>query len=535
MARNIAPETPTTIGTPTVKVPDIDLSVFDKLGDAKIKSATQNFQLYATTTLNAESQKLFNQYSANPVALANALSKLPEMFSDLPQSVQDEMKQKLATNAISLVRKAQANQEKAINKDNLLRAHAGANLLDQQLQDDVFNVLSDMVAPEDEKKGVIKDIYMANRANLQNLVTMVNSDGTPLFSETERAKMIMPKQAILNGTIQFVNRMELDQLKNWDNDVFQNRNKFKEDLGIDDDTYDSIETYVKKRLQALADTKTRTIHGQAYYDQMNLVNEPTQLNIEKAKAYPFTDDKAIDKLVEASKETTLAKYYDPMRPTGINGFVQAYNVFGDKLKGIPDNMAPQQQAEIIASLGEVMKQLYLVSEASNLEPEYASKIKQALFKAYTDKASRQALVDADFANRTIYQTISEAAKESFDGSLVNAPKKYQTKLKKESEANVYKTAAEEALENATRIYNEQLGDIIDIYIAGDLDTFKKACAEADRIFDKNRASVLVKSQAEWARLESALANKQPALLEYNGRTLQFNGFDNRGAIFVEKN
>ena len=83
MARTIAPGTPDPIQSPDVKIPEIDLSMFDKVGDQKIKSATQNFQLYATTTANAEAQKAYQKFKDNPIALANALSKLPGMFKDL--------------------------------------------------------------------------------------------------------------------------------------------------------------------------------------------------------------------------------------------------------------------------------------------------------------------------------------------------------------------------------------------------------------------------------------------------------------------
>lgn len=538
MARTIAPGTPTPIKTATVDIPDIDLSIFDKLGDAKIKSATQNFQLYANTKANIETQKLYEQYKNNPIALANALSKLPEMFADLPESVQIDMREKLNKNAVSLVSKAQANQEKAIKKQNKQLGRANAMLLEQQIADDYFNVLRNITAPEGEKRPVDDQIYKSHRVQLAQLTGLVDDEGNPLFSETQREKMIMPKKASLAGFNQFINRMELKQLKDWDTKHFQDRENFINTTGIDEDTYESMETAITKRIRALKDTNTRTVHGQAYYDQVNLITEPTKLNIEKAKAYDFTDNKAIDKLVDASKKTTLAAYYDPTRQTSPNAFVQAYNVFGEMLQNISDNPSAEEQTKLIAAAAEANERLVAVAEASNLAPEYTDRIKSTIAQALSDTAARQALVDADFANRTKSQRIAAMAQEPFfDTRKPNQPinQRYKESMKEEGVATLYKTAEEKALDLATKRYNDDISYAMGIYLTGDMDAFRNACAEADRRFDMNRAGFIVKSDIEWQRLQNALANNQPALIQYMGRTLEFKGFDNKGAVFVEKN
>ena len=151
MARTIAPGNPTAIQPANVNIPDIDLSLFDKLGDDKIKSATQNFKLYATTTIQGESQKLYNKYQNNPLALANALEKLPETLNELPESVRAEFLPKIQSTAFTLVQKAAANQEKAIEKQNKLMAEGQADGLERQIGDSFFNSLHYYDAQEDNK------------------------------------------------------------------------------------------------------------------------------------------------------------------------------------------------------------------------------------------------------------------------------------------------------------------------------------------------------------------------------------------------
>lgn len=539
MARTIAPGTPTPIEPLDVNVPDIDLSVFDQYGDYKIKSAMQNFQLYATTTANAEAQKAYQRYKNNPIALANALTKLPAMFNDLPKSVQADLKPKLDSNAISLVTKAQANQQAAINKQNKALAQANAVLNMNQLSDDYFNVLRYITSPDEEKRHVDMAIYKAHRAELERLTNITDEDGKPIFSESQRTKMMMPKEATVAGFKQFVNRMESDQLKEWDEKYFQDQAKFMADTGIDADTYDSMETYLIKRAKALKDDKVRTLHGQAYWDQTNLITEPTKLNIEKAKSYDFTDDKAIDKLADAAKKTTLATYYDPERPTSPTGFLQAYTIYGDMLDKIPDNPSVTEQSEIIAAFARANARLLDVAKASNLDAEQTNKIQATMKKALSDKKAKQALTNINFGGRVqeFMDTIDPALLQGRATTRIKelAADAEMVRKQENSLEKKYKNAQEQWTDLAIQQYNVDMSNAIDTFLAGDLETFAQQVALADRKFDKTRASFIVPNEFEWQRLENDLANKRPALIQYGGRMLEFKGFDNRGALFQERN
>lgn len=537
MARTIAPGRPTPIEPVDVKIPDIDLTIFDKVGDQKIKAATQNFQLFATTTANAEAQKAYQKYKNNPIALANALSKLPEIFSDLPESVQNQLKPKLDSNAISLVTKAQANQEREINKQNKAMAHANAILNTNQIADDYFNVLRYITSPDEEKRPIDLAIYRQHRQQLSGLTAMTDENGNPLFTETQRAKMTMPKDATVAGFKNFINRMELEQLKEWDAAIFQNKDKFMTDTDIDSDTYESMETALTKRMKALKDTKVRTIHGQAYYDQANLITEPTELNIEKAKSYDWTDDKAIDKLAESSKNMTLAAYYDPEKKTSPTAFLQSYNELSRLIDTTDDTPSPEGQAKMVAAAADAMIKLEAVAKETNLNPEYADRIKASIQKALTDKQAKQVLVDADFANRTRAQSLAFSATQTpFSAKTpLEAFKEGQKQKGEYSRSALYRSSIKKATELADKRYNDDLAGASLYYLAGDYDTFMKASAQADRNYDMNRASFIVRSANEWKRLQNDLASGVPALINWMGRTLEFKGFNNKGAVFVERN
>lgn len=534
MARTIAPGNPTPVQPVDVKIPDIDLEIFDKYGDAKIKSAMQNFNLYATSTINLESQKLYQQYKNNPIALANALSKLPDMFTELPESVQRDMKGKLDTTAISLVTKAQANQEKAIIKQNKALAHTGSTLLMNQLADDYFNVLRYITSPDEEKRPIDLQIYNAHRAQLAGMTSLTDENGNPLFSETQRAKMLMPKEAAVAGFRNFIGRAELKQLQDWDTNIFQDRDKFMKDTGIDSDTYDSMEQTLTKRLKQLEDTKTRTVHGQAYYDAINLMTQPTELAAEKAKDWDFTNKKDIDNIVKTSKEITQAKYYNPLVGSGPASTLQAINVYGKLIEELPDDPSAEDQQRAVAAIASANSRLLALAKETNMKPEDTDKVLASMKKALTDKLAKQAWIDSGVLNRAS-QFESFVKQPTLSGNIEEV---YTQQLKRKGARGTtaeYQKQMPAIMERATQEYNQAIGMAMIQYLTGDYDGFKQTVAQADRNFDKKRASFIVKSEAEWQRLENALAQGQPAIVEYEGRNFEFKGFNNRGAMFIERN
>ena len=509
MARQVAPGTPGEINALNIKQPTVDLSIFDEFGDKKIKAATAGFKLYAETTAKAESQKLYEQFKNDPIGLSNALEKLPTMFKDLPESMQDEINSKLYLDSVSLVSKARANQEKLQLAEYKRNAYADAQLSINQLADDTFNVLRFMTAPAEEKRPIDYDIYKAHRQNLNQLSQLTDEEGKPLFSETQRGKMMMPKEAFINGFKQFVYRMEEDQLKDWDKNVFQNRDQFKQMLGIDDDAYDTAVTVVTTQLKALKDNADREIHGQAWHDAAALISGPTEIAIEKAKSYDFANKKAIDAIVKTSKQTVLDEYYNPNRTTTPGAFLEAYAAFGETLKN--NDWSYEGREKTLEQAAGALTMLAGLAKEYNLPPSKVDILKQTVVKAITDRNANEVLL-----NSPIFQT-----QEGFSNEAIAQGK------------NLVQDTVSAAKQIAAENYENNFEDALGLYLRGDTDGFNQAMAAADRQYKKDSVGFIVKSEYEWARLEKALAEKQPAIIQYLGRPLLFKGFDDKGALFEE--
>lgn len=509
MARQVAPGTPGNIQALNVPQQPVDLSIFETMGDNKIKAATAGFKLYAEATAKAESQKLYDQFKDDPIGLSNALEKLPGMFKDLPESMQDEINGKLYLDSVSLVSKAQANLEKKQQLQTKATAYADARLTQTQLSDDFFNMLRHITAPEDEKRPIDVDIYKMHRQSLISLTHMVDEEGKPLFTETERTKMAMPKDAVVSGFKQFIFRMEDKQLEDWDKAHFQNREQFIAQTGIDQDTYDTMETALKNRLKALKDKSDRKIHGQAYYDAASLIAGPTELAIEKAKGYDFANTRAIDSIVKASQKTVTDEYYNPTRTTTPGAFLEAYAAFGEALKN--NDWSYEGREKTLEQAAGALTMLAGLAKEYNLPPSKVDILKQTVVKAITDRNANEVLL-----NSPIFQT-----QEGFSNETIAQGK------------NLVQNTVTAAKQIAAENYENNLEEALGLYLRGDTDGFNQAMVAADRQYKKDSVGFIVKSEYEWERLEKALAEKQPAIIQYLGRPLSFKGFDNKGALFEE--
>lgn len=502
MARTIAPGRPVPVNPVNVNIPDIDLEIFDKLGDAKIKTAMQNFDLYATSTVNLESQKLYQQYKDNPIALANALSKLPEAFTDLPESVQRDMKGKLDTTAISLVTKAQANQEKAIIKQNKALAHTGSNLLMTQLAEDYFNVLTYITAPDEEKRPIDLQIYNTHRAQLAGMTALTDENGNPLFSETQRAKMLMPKEAAVAGFKNFIARPEIKQLEEWDANIFQNRDKFMQDTGIDADTYDSMDQAIKARIKAMKDTNARVLHGQAYFDAINLITEPTQLNIEKAKANGIIPARTIDKIAQASKDSVIAKYYDPTKKTIPGAFLNALADMSQTISN--DDWSIEGREKAIGEAAQSLLYLSELAKQTNMSPELVDKMKAAIRATLVNKQAAETL---QFAMPQIKNNMGYIDYANIGSTL-------------ESDMTAEKTK-----KLAKQNFENNILTAMDSFLRGDFETFNTQVAQADRQYKMNLIGFMPYTQTQWAQWQQDVENGKEVMLEYKGNQYKFNGFD----------
>lgn len=554
MARTIAPDNPTPIEPVNVKIPEIDLSAFDKIGDQKIKSATENFKLYATTTANAEAQKAYQKFKDNPIALANALSKLPDMFKDLPESIQADLKQKLDTNAISLVTKAQANQEKNIAKQNKVMAHANAMLNMEQLADDYFNVLVYKTAPDDEKRPIDMEIYRQHRAELEGLVNITDENGNHIFSETQRKSMIMPKEATVAGFKKFIYRPDLKTLQKWDEDVFQKRDEFMKDTGIDAEVYDAMEKALTNRIQQLRSSDRKIKKTQAELETAELIKTGDEMKAKILEENPDAPKKLVKRAVELNKKIIKEHWYDPNRESDPGAVLSVIASIGEIARDTdtsPDGM----ERKIEKGLDNMETTIQNLHKTNMPEDEFRETM-EWLSDSIVDQgfvnninmldvtpwvngvvAARKADMEKYYAGyepRAIEKMEETAEAYHEKGKL--SPLERQAK--EYAESTTWKSRGKEDRDVAHKLaYDKAKAGVYDVmrYLrdTGNVDAAKNMLAQVKYDYVKTYNSNWI-SNSDFDKLQAEYEAGKKPIYFHNGIVWEYQGYQNNGAIFKVK-
>lgn len=554
MARTVAPGQPTPIMPVEVDIPKMDFSVFGKIGDEKIKSAMQNFRLYATTTANAEAQVAYEKYKNNPVALANALSKLPEMFQDLPESIQTEMKAKMDTNAISLVTKAKANQEKLIAKQNKAMAHANATLNMNMLADDFFNVLGDMTASEGEKKPILWDIYAQHRGELQSLAGMTDENGSPLFSESTREKMLMPKEAAVAGFKRFIYRPNLNQLTEWDQNVFQKRDEFIKQTGIDDATYDAMESAMLARIRQLKSNDRKIKKTQADLETAELLKTGDEMKAKILEENPDAPKKLVKRAVELNKKFIEDHWYDPDREADPGALFEVLSVVGT-LAQSPDTSPDGLEKKIELGL-EAGERLAKNRDKLNMSDEDAEKYLDWIYGSIADKgfidninmldakpwvdgvvAARKADMET---NPAMYEPRAiekmEETTEAYHAKGKLSPT--EKKAKEYAESTTWKSRGTDDRDVAHKLaYDKARYGLLEImqYLrnTGNADAAKNMLNQLKYDYVKTYNSNWIPN-SDFDKLQAEYEKGKKPIFFSNGINWEYQGYQNDGAIFKVK-
>lgn len=528
MARTVKPGKPEEIKAQQFKVTTPDFSAFEEAGDAEIKAANQNFKLYAEALTTNEANKIYEQFSDDPIQLANALSKVPDMLNDLPDDFTADAKKKLHLNSIALVQKAETNRQAKDEREAKINAERLAENTGQNIADNYFNLLTYLTAPDEDKRLVDVEIYAINRAGLADMAEMKDANGKYIFSEKQRANMKMPSDAILEGFKQFIYRPELEQLQEWDKNVFANRDKFIRDTGIDGKTYDSMESALKARIKALQDDKTREIHGQAFYDAAELITQPIQDNIDKVKKDGIVSPKVVDKLVKASQEATATTYsYDPNRQTSPGALIESLHEFSDVIAN--NDWSYEGREKALSQAADSIMKLTATAKATNMSPELRESVLTSIKSALRDKQSADSLAPVFDSVVNVYPMIDPISKDSFS----EAYSKFGERQQQAKDAMLKAPDAFGGWAGAKRIatknFDVNLFKTLNSYIVGrangDLTEYYNDVANLDRQFKRDLVSFMKFSPTQWNNWEKDVENGKDVVIEYMGKRYRFNGFD----------
>jgi hypothetical protein len=559
MARQVRPEIPNATNTPQYKVSQPDWSEFEKLGDAQIKAANENYKLYAQALLNSESAKAYEQFKNDPINLSNALAKLPEMISDLPDEVQTEINKKFYLNSVSLVERAQHNQDKLMAEELKRNALQVATDTGKSIANDYFNVLSYYTAPEDQRRIVDLETYATNRVGLAEMADMKDADGNYMFTEAQQKMMRMPSSAILDGFKQFIYRADLKQLQKWDSDVFQNRDKFIKDTAIDSDIYDSMEKALIQRIKQLKDTDTRKIKTQAMIETAELLKDATnKTKIEELSKNANAPKKLVDRAVKLNEEIIKSKWYDPNRSSDPTGVFEMLATMGE-IANDPDTSPDGLEKKIEKGLN-VIDYTVKNLKQTNMSDGDLKETMNYLVDGIVDQSfiNNVQMLDVSPWIQGVVDSIrtdmelnpaqyGEVGKQRFESELEAYHEKgklapVEESAKEWAEKSTWtqlgggqgKANMLQAHKNAYENAKYQVMEVMQYLRAtGDVQGAKNMLNQAKYNYVKTYNSNWIAS-SDFDRMQSELDSGKTPTYFYNGILWKYNGYQNDGAIFEVK-
>lgn len=392
MARTIAPTSPTPIKANLVNPPKTAFEQMDTTGDALIDAANNEFKLATSVAWKAQSAEAYNKFQNDPVRLTAALAKIQDdiLPDDMPESLKESMRMQMYLENVELATKAENNRQEQLNKTLKQNGSADAALTQGSMETAFGNLLAYYAEPDETKRRPIDlDIYKALSTHMGELANLKDTKGNDVFSETEQKELRYGKNIKTAAFKTFINGLSKDGLKEFDEKVFQDERAFKNNTGLDTDTYNTMSSYIQSRYKALDIANERQIKTQAEIDIAKLVTTGDQTIADKIDKSGYFGN-AGKQIIKAAQESIQKYSYDPNKPTDPTSSLKSLSA----LSGILSNQdfSKEGRERAITQGAKAMIELGNLAQEGNIDPETYEKLRRTVAQA--------------IANETFVQNIS---------------------------------------------------------------------------------------------------------------------------------
>lgn len=330
MARQIAPGQPAEVGALNIQTPQVDFSVFEQIGDAKIKAANTNFKLFAENKWKTEANNAYKKFGNDPIMLSNALGKIQDsILPDLPQELAEQMRGAMYLNGVGLVQKAETNRQAIVDRQNKEYATQGVadskEIISQTYQD----ILRNHISKAEDKNLLANDIFLSQREKLAELSGLQDRNGKYVFTDAQRKSMQKLSDVQFVSAKQFIDQMILDD----DDDLTNSKDyytkfilagdRYMSENFMDRDTYEKVRNYAEQRLKKAGADIKKARFNQSIREAVELQVEDLPGKLESLKENGLIDSKILKQI-----EKTNAKFnqVDPSKIESPTAMLDLLNI-----------------------------------------------------------------------------------------------------------------------------------------------------------------------------------------------------------------
>lgn len=320
------------------------------------KIAKDNFALGHANLVNGI---ITTAYESNPTDIKRfnemVEAGIRKSTKNLPGDFARKIRLDAETKARALDKQIQNNLIKAANAELKKKTMVGVDDITgngpMSLSSLNAAMMDAFINRDEEGAATTRQLWDLQRQRLANLAEVQDANGNYIIGKESERNMY--KQGLFGKIDAFrgaIEGLSADGLKKFDEEVFQNKEKFMEAYRVDYKTYDDMENLIKARRKAFDAQDKREIKAQDYFtlSQLSAIDDDQLADIEsRGTASPET----IELIKKAKKQAKKA---------GANE-AAAYN-FGDQNEGF---------------LAAIMDIQEVVNSKDDGTPEYADRLLQA--------------------------------------------------------------------------------------------------------------------------------------------------------------
>lgn len=506
-------------------------------------------QNYAMGIKLASEDLINTAYKNNPESVEGFNAEIEKGLAKLEQKgilpgVMNKLRDNIALNSATKITSIESNIKK--RQDQVAKIQAA------QIKDNWNSNMGDMYdvmyrAQIERDDATIKQIGQAITLHKQKgkgLANAITNTGY-VYDKTDR-------EALATGAYdsgeQFKNAIDSlgkEGLEKFDKEIFTNVDKYRAETGITRKEYDAQRKYIDERKKQLEAMKEAGLKNNAEIAAIDALETADFTEADKMAKYLDNDDfldaahKAIETPVSVAGAQKAAGFLDVIKrlepiltdtedtPEGFNRrmgaateILRAYTDFART-----NNVDPDDRQVFLASLAKSLK-----------DPQFS----QALNPLFSQSALTDAM-QVQFAPvmKTDAEIVQNITDKYGNNPAITGPK-IKRALEQRAAARKYmlendttdKIKMQDARNrrNAESIAQQAKQQMLIAALAGNYDLVNEIYNAANKEVIKTMADGII-PRYEWDRLEKELEHGKPAMLEYNGRVYQFQGFTSKGAIF----
>ena len=506
-------------------------------------------QNYATGMKLATEDLVNTAYKNNPESVEGFNAEVEKGLAKLEQQgilpgVMNKLRDNVALNSASKITAIESNIKKRQDQVAKIQATRVKENWNSNMGDLYGVMYRAQIERDDDTIKQAAQAIAITREKGKGLANAITNTGY-VYDKTDREALASGAYDSSNYFKDAIDTLGSEALEKFDKEVFTNVDKYRNETGITRKEYDAQRKYIDERKKQLQAMKDAGLKNNAELAAINALETADFTEADQMAKYLDNDDflKAAHQALETPTSIVGAQK--------AAGFLDVINRLEPILTDTEDT--PQGFNRRMGAATEILRAYTDFARTNNVDPNDRQVFLASLAKSLKDPQfsqalqpmfSQSALTDAmqvQFAPvmKTDAEIVQNITAKYGNNPAITGPKIKQA-LEQRAAARKYmlnndttdkiKMQDERNRRNAQSIAQQAKEQMLIAALAGNYDVVNQIYNEANKEIIKTMADGII-PRYEWDRLEKEFDQGKPAMLEYNGRVYQFQGFTAKSAIF----